>query len=201
MIKAILCDIGNVMVFFNHELTTKGLAKYSDKDAKYIGAFFLKSKARKKFDIGKLSADELFQNFKLNLNLKLSFEKFKEIWCSCFTSKNADLENLLRKLKNKYRLILLSNTDKIHFNYVKGHYKFMGIFDDFVLSYKVGCLKPNPLIYFNAIRKAKAFPTKIVYIDDMKNYVLAAKFFGIKGIHYTGFEKLKSDLNELNVKI
>lgn len=201
MIKSILCDVGNVLVFFDLRNIAKGLAEYSDKDAEYIHSFFLKSGARKKFDVGKLSFDELFSSFKINLNLNLSLEKFKKIWCACFISKNTELENSLRKLKGKYRLVLLSNTDEIHFNYVKRHYKFMDIFDDFVLSFKVGYLKPHPMIYINAIRKAKAFPNKIVYIDDISTYVLAAKFLGIKSVHYTGFEKLKSDLNRLNIKI
>ena len=77
----------------------------------------------------------------------------------------------------------------------------LDIFDDFALSYKLGSKKPNPLIYLHALKKAKAFPTKVAYIDDIKEFVAASKFFWIKGIQYTNFEKLKKDLRRLNIRV
>jgi len=77
----------------------------------------------------------------------------------------------------------------------------MGIFDDFVLSYKVGHVKPSQKIYLHALKKARAFPTRVAYIDDIKQFVSASKIFGIKGIQYTNFETLKKDLIKMNISI
>ena len=107
----------------------------------------------------------------------------------------------LKKLKKNYKLILLSNTDDIHFTHVQNKYKILDIFNDLVLSYKVGYKKPNPLIYFHAIKKSETFPTNILYIDDISEYVNIAKFFGIKSIQYKNIQQLKSDLRKLNIKI
>jgi len=108
---------------------------------------------------------------------------------------------LLYKLKKNYTLILLSNTDEIHFAYCTKNYKVLGIFDDFILSYKIGCKKPNPFIYLCALRKAKALPSKVLYIDDIASYVTAARLFGIRAIQYKNFEKLKNGLKKINIKI
>ncbi|MCH8004039.1 MAG: HAD-IA family hydrolase [Nanoarchaeota archaeon] len=201
MIKTILCDLGNVIVFFDHKIIVKNLAKFSNKDENYIHQFFHNSKSRKDFYRGKITADKLFMNFKNNLNLKINFNQFKKIWCSCFTNLNKGMEKLLYKLKKHYKLILLSDTDEIHFFYIKEKYKVLDIFDDFVLSYKVGYSKPNPLIYLHALKKAKTLPNKILYIDDIHSHVTTAKFFGIKSVQYKNFEELIINFKKMNIKI
>lgn len=200
MIKTILCDLGNVIVSFDYNKIVKGLAKFSNKNEKYIYKFYLTSRARDNFDKGKITATRFFTNFKNNLNLKIDFNQFKRVWYSCF-SPNKEMENLFKKLKKNYKLILLSNTDEIHFTHIRNNYKILDIFDDFVLSYEVGYKKPNPLIYLYALKKAKTFPNKIVYIDDIYRFVRVARSFGIKSIQYKDIQKLKTDLKCMNVKI
>ena len=199
MIKIILCDLGNVIINVHNDIKIRNIKKFSSKSRKFIEKFLINSKARKDFDKGKISAIQLYESLKNGLNLKLSFKKFKKVWCSYF-SRREEMERLLRKLKKNYKLILLSNTDEMHFSHIRKKYKILDIFDDFVLSYKVGCTKPNPLIYLYSIKKTKTFPNKIVYIDDVRDYVLAAKFFGIKSIQYTTFSKLEADFKKLNIK-
>lgn len=199
MIKTILCDLGNVIINLHNDIKIKNLKKFSSKSEKFIEKFLINSKARKDFEKGKISAIQLYKNLKDNLKLRLDFKQFKKVWCSYF-SRREEMEKLLRKLKKNYKLVLLSNTDEIHFSNIRKKYKILDIFDGFVLSYKVGCTKPNPLIYLHAIKKAKTFPNKIVYIDDIPGFVRAAKLFGIKSIQYTTFSKLKEDFKKLNIK-
>ena len=201
MIKTIFSDLGNVIVFTNHRKITEGLARYTDKDESQIYDFFVNSKARKGFEKGRISPQQLFVNFKDNLNLRLNFNKFNEIWCSCFIGLNKEMEKLLYKLKKNYKLVLLSNTDEMHFNYLKKKYRILGIFDGYVLSCKTGYKKPNPMIYLQAIKNAKTIPSQIVYMDDVYAYVVAAKIFGIKGIQYKTFDRLRVDLRQNYVKI
>ena len=111
------------------------------------------------------------------------------------------MEGLLKKLKKNYNLVLLSNTDEMHFTYIKDNYPILDIFDGIILSYKVGYKKPSPLIYLHALKKTGRFPSHILYIDDIKGYVRAAKLFGIKSIQYKNFKKLKIDLKQNNIKI
>lgn len=201
MITAILCDLGNVIVFVDHKKIAQGLAKFGDKTEGDIYKFFLNSTARKKFDVGKITAAMLFTDFKNKLNLKIGFSQFKKVWCSCFTGVNKDMIYLLNNLKKNYRLVLLSNTDEIHFNYLKNKHKLNKIFDDFALSYKTGHMKPSPWIYLSTLKKARAFPTKAAYIDDIEEFVWASKFFGIKGVQYTSLDKLKKDLMNMGILI
>ena len=201
MIKTIFCDLGNVIVLVDHQKTMQGLSRFSSRSEDAIYRFFLNSKARKRFDTGKITAEKFFMNFKDNLGLKLDFDRFRKIWCSCLINLNNDMEKLLRKLKKNYRLILLSNTDEIHFAYCRKNYRILDVFDDFVLSYEEGYIKPNPMIYLGALKKAGTFPANTVFIDDIAKHTIAARLLGIKGIQYKNMQKLRDDLRELNVKI
>jgi len=109
------------------------------------------------------------------------------------------VENLLIILKKNCKLILLSNTDPIHFTFIRNKYKILDIFDDFVLSYKIGYKKPSQAIYLYAIKKAGTSPNEILFIDDIYEHVQAAKLLGIKSIQYTNFDRLKIDLKKLNI--
>ena len=194
MVKTIIFDLGNVIVFVDHKRIIENLAKHSSLDKEGIEEFFKQSKARRDFEKGKVSEQQFFENFKDNLDLRLDFHMFRKIWCSCFTGPNNELEKIIYKLKKKYRLILLSNTDKIHFEYIFKKCKLLEIFDDYVLSYKAGYRKPNPMIFIKAIKKAKAAPSQIVFIDDIYLFAAAAKMLGIHGIQYKTIRDLKNNL-------
>lgn len=200
MIKTILCDLGNVIVFFNNKNIVEGLANHSNKNKTFIKNYLYNSKIRKDFSKGKTSPKQFFIESKDKLNLKINFHQFKKIWQSTFTGLNKDMVMLLNRLKKNHKIILLSNTNAIHFPYITKKYRIIGIFDGLILSYKAGYCKPDPSIYLHAIKKAKTLPNKILYIDDIYNYVQAAKSFGIKSIQYKTFEKLKTDLKRMNVK-
>ena len=52
------------------------------------------------------------------------------------------------KLKNNsYKLYILSNTNALHFKYLKNKFKILSEFDDYILSYRSGHRKPNPIIF------------------------------------------------------
>jgi glucose-1-phosphatase len=201
MIKTILCDLGNVIVFFDNNLVMENFAKYSNKSKAYIKSFFWSSRARKAFALGKINSNQLYLNFKKHLNLKLNFQQFKKVWCSCFTTLNKDIEILLKKLKKNHKLIMLSNTDAIHFPYIKNKYKFLNIFDEFILSYEVGFKKPDPRIYFHALKIAKTAPNEILYFDDLALFIAVSKFFGIRAIQHKNLDKFKLRLEKENLRI
>ena len=176
----------------------KKFETHSDKSLHFIESYYNNSSNRKLFEIGRISQINLYRAFVKDLNLRISFNEFKKIYCSIFTLNN-NVAKLIAKLKKKYRMVLLSNTDSLHFECIKSKFKIIGSFDEYVLSYKAGFAKPNPLIYLNAIKKSKTTPFNCVYIDDIPEFVYAARLMGIKAFQYKNFKKLKKDLKRAKV--
>ena len=201
MIKTILCDLGGVIVKVEENKTIEGLAKFSKRSKKYVKKYYLNSLKRSSFDLGKISPKRIFADFKKDLSLKLTFKQFKKTWTLSITGLNKNMEKLLHKLKKHYKLVLFSNTDEIYFYHIKNKYKVLNIFDDYILSYKVGHKKPSSFIYLYAMKKTRKLPIHLLYIDDLAVHIRAAKRFGIKAIQYRNMQKLKKDLKLLNIRV
>ena len=198
MSKTIIFDLGNVIVNVDKAEQYRKLAGKSNKNVFYVRDYIEKCKARKYFEEGKLTPQQFYFELKNDLNLSMKFKEFKNVWCNIFTL-NKGVEKLVRKLEKNYKLILLSNTDILHFEYMKNKYKIIKKFDDYVLSYKVGFRKPSPLIFLAALKKAKSLPFDCIYIDDIPDFVRIASFMGIRAFQYSSYEKLVGDLNKAKI--
>ena len=198
MIKTIIFDLGNVIVHVNHEKMFNGFASKSGKSLEYIKNYYKNSSARKLFEMGKIKPMQFYEQINKDLNLKVDFDNFCDVYCDIFTL-NKDVANLINKLKKEYRLILLSNTDELHFEHIKKKFKIVNVFDEYVLSYKVGHTKPNPLIFIESIKESGTAPFNCAYFDDVFEFIIVARLMGVKAFQFKDYEKLKVDLMRNNI--
>ena len=84
----------------------------------------------------------------------------------------------------------------MHFNFVKSKFDILNIFDDCILSYKSGCKKPEISIFKEVLKKTGVDPSGHIYIDDIKENVIAARLIGMVGIDFKSAGKLRNDLAE-----
>ena len=108
-------------------------------------------------------------------------------------------EELFAALKKRYRLLLLSNTNAIHFEMVRENYPLLRHFDHLVLSYKVGALKPSPLIYAEALKHAQCAPEECFFTDDIAAYVEGARAAGIDAVQFENREQIERELKARGV--
>lgn len=198
MIKTLIFDLGNVIVNVDENKFFEKSAMDSNKAVSYIKKYYESSPSRKAFQRGEISPKQFYHEIAADLNLKMGFNGFKNAWCDIFTL-NKNMERFIKNIKKDFKLILLSNTDKLHFEHIKNKYEIIRIFDEYVLSYKVGYRKPNPLIFLNALKKSKAMPFNCAYVDDIPQFVYVARLMGIKSFQYRNFEKFTDDLKTVIV--
>jgi putative hydrolase of the HAD superfamily len=202
-IEVIFFDLGNVILRFNHyQIAEKLLPFVHRKDCQGANTIFsyifdLNSGAINPFDAGKLSPEEFFQTLKGFLQLSISFEAFVPIWNEIFVE-NQEVSEIIRSLKKKWRLGLLSNTDPLHFNYIVSTFPIVSVLEKWILSYEAGFKKPDIRIFQKAIEWASVEPHRILLIDDTKGHVEAAVSLGIRGIHFISADQLR---NELSMKL
>ena len=103
-------------------------------------------------------------------------------------------DEFVEKPSRKYRLIILSDTNKLHFEFIRENYSILSHFYDFVLSHEVGSQKPSPEIFEAAIKKAKCLPEECFYIDDNKTYTEKAREMGINAVQFISAEQFKEEL-------
>jgi len=199
-IEVIFFDLGNVILPFNHYQIAEKLSPFVQKkdfqDPRKIFTYIfdLKDGAINPFDAGELSPKEFFQSLKESLQLSISFEAFALIWNEIFVE-DREVSQIIRSLKGKWRLGLLSNTDPLHFNYVVSTFPIVSTLEKWILSYEVGFKKPDAQIFQRAMEWASVEPEKILFIDDTKGHVETAVSLGMQGIHFHSSKQLKEELN------
>lgn len=198
MIKAIIFDLGGVIVNVDKTGQYKKFSADSNKPFSFVKDYLDTSHLKESFEKGRLNTAQFYSEISRELNLKMDFKNFKKEWCNIFTL-NKNIKKLIINLKRNFKLILLSNTDELHFKYLKNKYKIINAFDAYVLSYEVGYRKPNLLIFSHAIKKAKTLPFNCIYIDDIRAFVFVAKLTGMKAFQYKNFKKLVYDLKNIGV--
>lgn len=73
----------------------------------------------------------------------------------------------------------------------------VALFDETLLSYEVGIVKPNPAIYETVAMRLGVLPEEAVFIDDRPEFVTGAHAVGMKGIHYQSVDQATKELEEL----
>src|SRR4030043_914260 len=199
-IEVILFDLGNVILPFNHYQIAEKLYRFTrDKEFQdpqkiFSFLFVIQVGAINDFDIGKVSPSDCFQSIQTTLDLSISFDEFVPLWSDIFVE-DREVSQIILALKERKRLGLLSNTDSLHFNYILSKFPIIRIFDKWILSYEVGFKKPAIEIFQTAMKWASVEPKKILFIDDIKEYVDVAVSLSMHGIHFISSDQLKEELN------
>ena len=200
-IKAIIFDLGNVLVDLDPRISAAKLAGYVNKSADDIYGIFSKSQLIQPFEEGKISAGEFFSRVKEALVLEIEFERFKGIWNGIFFLKpdNRQVYDLIRRLYPSYTTALLSNTNYLHFEYLKYAFPVFDRFHHILLSYEMGLVKPDPRIYRKALDILKADPAEVFYVDDRPDLIEAASRMGIRAFVFKGCGQLMKDLADCGI--
>ncbi len=196
MITTIIFDFGGVFVIGKSETFFKNASKFLSINLKEDE---IDEKLWDNLMKGKISLQEFFREvFRIHIQDK-RIEKLIEIWVENWKL-DPDMIVFAKKLKPKYKLVMLSNADRegvkrsnndLHFSFFD--YKF--------LSFDLGLVKPEKEIYEHVIKELKIKPDECVFIDDKIENVEAAKNLGIHGIVFENKEQLKTDLEKLGVKV
>ena len=176
-IKAVLFDLGKVIVDFDFEPAFRKLAKFTPQSAAAIEDYFWSSGVEVLYDGGKISSLDFHREVKRALKHTLSYREFKNIWNDIFTPKK-EIVTLIKRLSRDRRLVLLSNTNAMHYAYLRKKYSVLNHFDRCILSFKEKIRKPDKKIYQAAAKACLAKPGEIFYIDDRADLTDAANTLG-----------------------
>ena len=199
MKKAVLFDLGKVLLDFDKDVILDGFRRKTDMSEKEIRRG-LKLYHELGFETGSSSPQEFYERVNKELELKMTFEEFRDVWCDIFREISPMLE-LFHKIRTKYRTYILSNTDPLHFPYVLEKFPWLEMFDGRALSYELGFHKPEREFFIKAMEKFGLDPSECIYIDDLEENVLAARQVGIDSIQHTSLEETKAALNDLEINI
>jgi putative hydrolase of the HAD superfamily len=201
MVKALLFDLGRVLVNVDFEMGYHRMSELSGLSVEEVRDLLQSSRLAYAFESGLMPSTEFATRVCELMGVSPSFEEFDEIWCSVFHQGPIVPEEFIARLHERYRLVLLSNTNALHYEMLEQRLPALKHFDDYTLSYRLGSQKPSPAIYRDAIVKARCEPGECFYTDDISEYVDGASAAGIQAVQFRGFGRLKTDLRAAGVNV
>jgi HAD superfamily hydrolase (TIGR01509 family) len=199
MIDTVVSDLGNVLLHFDNAVFFRKMMSYTARSFEEI-----RKVARDNADLltlferGRISPLDFHRNARELLDATVSYEEFFAIYNDVFFP-NPPAIDLLRRLKPGRRMALLSNTDVCRWTFIKSRFPEILFFDGYALSFDVGVMKPDPLIYREALGSVGARPENAVFIDDLAENVEGAERLGMRGIHFTERTDLAAELATLGI--
>lgn len=201
MIKTIIFDLGKVIIPFDFKRGYDRMAPLCGYAAADIPARIGTCDLVSRFESGQVEPEDFVKELSTLLELKVDYREFCEIWSSIFLPDTLIPETLLERLKSRHRLVLLSNTNAIHWEMVSDRYPLLRHFDERILSYRVGALKPDPKIYRAAIEAAQCAPEECFFTDDIAAYVEGARQQGIDAVQFQNQAQIENELRQRGIEV
>ena len=188
MIKNIVFDIGGVLLDDGKENLKKFL-EVSEEDIKKLYKIVYGSKEFRQYLIGRLNLDECMEGVILkNPEQKEFIEKLlsKENLPKTMPIKN-DILNVLREVKEKYKIYFLSNLTEDTYLYIKN---ILEEFDGGIYSFKAHVCKPDSKIYLKLIKTFNLKKEETIFFDDRQKNVDIGNSLRIKNIKFNNIDDI-----------
>ena len=196
-IDNIIFDLGNVILNIDYQNTIDAFEKIGVPDA---SIFYSKSSQLNIFnqlETGRISK----QNFILEIQKfahKASATQIINAWNAILQDLPNERLEILKNIKDKFSIFLLSNTNTIHIEKIidklgeKKYEEFYNLFDKVYYSHEVKLRKPNADIFKLVIKENCLSIKNTLFIDDSIQHIESAKKIGLKTYHLDGNETLES---------
>jgi putative hydrolase of the HAD superfamily len=193
MYKAIIFDLGRVLVDFDFQRGFQALEGVCPYDAAEIRRRIAATDLVERFETGLIEPPDFVAQLSRILALDIDYAGFCKLWSSIFTDPLIP-EAMLEGLATRYRLLLLSNTNAIHFEMIRENYPMLRHFHQRILSYEVHAMKPRREIFQAALELCGCRPEECFYTDDIAAYVEAAQRLGMDAVQFESLAQLQREL-------
>jgi FMN phosphatase YigB (HAD superfamily) len=189
-IKNIIFDLGGVILDIDYNLTVKAFDGLGIPNFKEQYSKMSQSNLFDNIETGKISPVEFRDLIREVAQKTISDAEIDTAWNALILHLPQYRIEILKNLQVNYRLFLLSNTNKIHYDdyseVIKRENGIEGLellFEKTYLSHEMGLRKPDPEIFQVVLNENNLVPKETLFIDDSPQHIASAKTLGIVAYH------------------
>lgn len=188
MTKAVIFDFGRVLGNFDKLAACKQFAESSPYSAEEIFQIIVNGRLEQMLESGQMSetafCNELLYRCKVE---KLTVPDVRRIWGNICTP-NPAIDPVIDELMRQNTPIgVLSNTNSIQWDFIEDIpviRKLIAYGASFTLSYQIKACKPDRIMFETALTRLGMQPDETLYLDDIIEFVEAARGVGMKAEQY-----------------
>ncbi len=200
-VKLVMFDLGGVLVHIAPQRFLEKVAAATGKPVEALRPSLEDRKLIEALEMGHLNPRQFCEQVNERTGAGWTYAQFISAWNSIIVDENRETTWVLERLRTRYQLLVLTNTDPVHDTYIRNTWPVFNFIPHWVASYAVGFRKPDPRIFELALREADVQPGETVYIDDLAEHIETARHLGIPAIHFTDGLALEHELHALGVHV
>jgi putative hydrolase of the HAD superfamily len=208
-LKNLILDLGGVIFDIDYEFTIRAFADAGMDDSGQVYSQKGQLPVFDLFEKGLITTNEFCDELRSLCHKETDNETIIRCWNALLIGIPQDNIDTLYRLKEKYRLFLLSNTNEIHEAAFKqniieqhGRYFFDDVFEKVYLSHLIHLRKPDREVFDYVINENNLIREECLFIDDSIQHIHGAKAAGIEERLLGKGEKLAALISKCeNVKM
>jgi len=199
-IQAVFLDLGNVLAFHDDHVLFRRMSKWGGADPEDIRKRMLE--LWDSINRGTLAGDDLRRQVcrAAGAETPMAAEPFFELW-NCHFRIHREVLPMVEALFGQVKVFLLSNTNEMHWRFIRPLIPQFARFDGLVISCDLLLAKPDPEIFQVALAQAGARAEEAAYFDDVPRYVEAAAALGIQARVFTDAPNFRKQLAPLGIVV
>lgn len=184
-IDFLLFDLGNVIINIDYEFTINQLNKLLPQEKTQLTTAFFPSKFHKQYERGLISTPEFRSEIRNHFMEDWSDDQIDNIWNSLLKDIPEERIDLIKKLRTRFGLAVLSNTNELHIQRLDEILltqfevpSLHPLFDQVYFSHELQMAKPDVEIYEEVAKRLNTAPQKILFFDDLAENLMGAQKVG-----------------------
>ena len=195
MIKNIIFDMSEVIISGYHGVEKILEQQYAIPEEEWERQRLSKNELFLNLMRGNLSEEAYLEELLQGTNWNISIEQLKTAIRLNLNRPVPGTMKVVRELKGKYQLILLSDYVREWMKYIEERNEDLRIFDKKIFSYNIGTTKSEVETFETVLEQTKIVANETLFIDDYEKNVKNAEAVGIHGIVFENAEQLRKTLS------
>jgi putative hydrolase of the HAD superfamily len=190
-----LFDLGNTLIKLAYERVLANICREATCTRDELIEILEDAGGYRDMERGAVTFWEFYEHVSDRSGYRGSIRDFHAIWSDFFDGPILGMEELLERIRAKYRVAFLSNSNEVHAELIPK--KFSTLFqkdDRFIFSHRFKVAKPDPEMFRRALEVIGTLPQHVVFVDDLLENVIAARSVGITAFQFIDAAKLAREL-------
>lgn len=189
-IKNIILDLGRVILDIHLEKTITAFKEFGIPEIHDLDIVFSRYKFFYQFEVGSISPQQFISEIRKTTGNNLPDHIIADAWNAMIGRFiNGSIDTII-KLKSKYRMFLLSNTNAMHEEVYNNRLKedhgienLSELFEKVYYSHTIHLSKPDPKIFEYVLKDSNLIPEETLFVDDILIHTENASKLGIHTFH------------------
>src|SRR6266436_1171505 len=198
--NTVLFDLGAVLIDWNPRYLYRPLFGNDEAAMERFLAEIVPPEWNHQIDAGKPFSEAVAERIRDHPEHADLITMWKDGWTKMLREPIAESVAVLGELRQRrHRLYALTNWSAETFPLARAKFGFLDWFEDIVVSGEVKLAKPDPRIFALTIERCRLDPARTVFIHDSPCNVEAGSNAGLHALHFTGPQKLRTELVRLGL--